>query len=113
MCVVYHLVNEMFNVLCITGPLPHKIEEKEEKQDVVVATKVQSVKETNIKQEESVVSEMPVKKSPVNEAPTKTTKGGQEVCKVFAALLVLTFIVILLLSFVPEVGDRTSKYTSS
>lgn len=112
MCVVHHLVTEMFNCLCITGPLPYKSEAKEEKQEVVVTTKVQSVEETNIKQEKSVVNKMPIKRSPVNEAPTKTMKGRQEVLKVFATLLVFTFIVILLLSFVHEVGDGKSKNNS-
>ena len=51
---------------------------------------------------------MPIKRLPVNEAPTKTTKGGQEVFKLFAALVVFTFVVIVLLSFVPEVGDGKS-----
>jgi len=93
------------------GPLPYKSEAKEEKQEVVT-TKVQSVEETNIKQEKSVVNKMPIKRSPVNEATTKTMKGRQEVLKVFATLLVFTFIVILLLSFVREVGDRKSKNNS-
>lgn len=55
---------------------------------------------------------MPIKRSPVNEASTKTMKGRQEVLKVFATLLVFTFIVILLLSFVHEVGDGKSKNNS-
>ena len=106
MCVVYHLVTDMFNFLCITGPLPYKSEAKEEKEEVVVTTKVQSVKETKVKQEESVVNKMPTKRSPVNEAPSKTKGTGiQEVLKVFAALFVFTFFALLLLSFVRGVGD--------
>lgn len=105
MSVIFHPVTDMFNFLCITGPLPYKSEAKEEKEEVVVATKVQSVKETKVKQEESVVNEMPTKRSPVNEAPSKTTKGRQEVLKVFAGLCVFTFFMLLLLSFVHKVGE--------
>jgi len=103
----------MFNFLCIAGPLPFKSEAKEEKQEVVATIKGQSVEETNIKQEESIVNKMPIKRLPVNETPTKTIKGVQEVCKVFAALLVIAFLVLLLLSFVPEVGYEKSNNQSS
>ena len=56
---------------------------------------------------------MPIKRAPANDAPTKSMKGVHEVCKVFAALLVFTFFVLLLLSFVREVGDGESKNNSS
>lgn len=71
------------------------------------------MEETNIKQEESVVDEMPIKRLPVNEEPTKTKKGGQDVFKVFAALLLFTFVVLLFLSFVQEAGDGKSKNNSA
>ena len=103
----------MFNFLCIAGPLPFKSEAKEEKQEVVATIKGQSVEETSIKQEESIVNKMPIKRLPVSETPTKTIKGVQEVCKVFAALLVVAFLVLLLLSFVPEVGYEKSNNQSS
>ena len=90
MGVVYHLVTEMFNVLCIIGPPPYKIKAKEEKGEVVIS-KVQSVEGTNIKQEGSVEL---IKRSPVNETPTKTTKSEQKVLQIFGAVLVLTFIII-------------------
>lgn len=50
---------------------------------------------------------------PVNEEPTKTKKGGQDVFKVFAALLLFTFVVVLFLSFVQEAGDGKSKNNSA
>ena len=93
MGVVYHLVTEMFNVLCIIGPPPYKIKAKEEKGEVVIS-KVQSVEETNIKQEGSVANEKLIKRSPVNETPTKTTKSEQKVLQIFGAVLVLTFVII-------------------
>lgn len=93
------------------GPLPYKTEAKEEKGEVVIS-KVQSVEETNIKQEESVANKKPIKRSPVNKTPTKTTKSQQKVLHVFGAVLVLTFIIILF-SFVREVGDGQRKSSSS
>ena len=89
-------------VLCIIGPLPYKIEAKEEKGEVVTS-KVQSVDETNIKQEESVVNEKPIKRSSVSEAPTKTTKSKQKVLQIFGAVLVLLLFALTFLSFVREV----------
>lgn len=71
------------------------------------------MEETNVKQEEPVVDKMPIERSPVNEEPTKTKKGGQDVFKVFAALLVFTFFVVLFLSFVQEAGDGKSKNNSA
>lgn len=50
---------------------------------------------------------------PVNEEPTKTKKSGQDVFKVFAALLLFTFVVVLFLSFVQEAGDGKSKNNSA
>lgn len=70
------------------------------------------MEETNVKQEERVVDKMPIKRS-VNEEPTKTKKGGQDVFKVFAALLLFTFVVVLFLSFVQEAGDGKSKNNSA
>ena len=69
------------------------------------------MEETNVKQEERVVDKMPIKRS--NEEPTKTKKGGQDVFKVFAALLLFTFVVVLFLSFVQEAGDGKSKNNSA
>lgn len=88
--------------LYIIGPLPYKIEAKEEKGEVVTS-KVQSVEETNIKQEESVVNKKPIKTSTVSEAPTKTTKSKQKVLQIFGAVLVTVLFVMIFLSFVREV----------
>lgn len=96
-------INGLPSIICIIGPLPYKIEAKEEKGEVVIS-KVQSVEETNIKQEESVANEKPIKRSPVNKTPTKTTKSQQKVLRVFGGVLFVTFIIIFF-SFVREVGD--------
>lgn len=95
----------MFDSPCLPGPLPYQNEAKEEKQKVIITTKVETVEEKTVEKKESVAKEMPAQSAPVKEAPSKPTSGKQEVLKVFAALIVFVFFALLLLSFVRIVGD--------
>lgn len=88
------------------GPLPDQNNAKEEKEQVIVTTKVETIEEKTVK--ESVVKEEPAQSLTVKDAPSKTS-GRQEVLKVFFTLIAILFLALLLLSFVREVGDEKSN----
>ncbi len=102
---VTYFVIDMFNFPCLSGPLPYQNEAKEEKQNVVITTKVETVEEKTVEKKVSVAKAKPSQSAAVKEAPSKPTRGKQEVLKVFAALIVFVFFALLLLSFVRSVGD--------
>ena len=95
----------MLNSSCLTAPLSYKNKAKEEIEEVVVTTKVETVEEKLVERKEAVVEEEPSKVLPVTEATLKTTSARQEVLKIFAAVAIFAFVSLLLLSFVRSVGN--------
>lgn len=71
----------------------------------MVTTKTETVDEIKVKKNESIVNEEPSKALPVTEATSVAINARKEVLKVLAAVVVLTFFILLLFSLFRVVGD--------
>lgn len=89
----------------LTGPITYKQEKKEEK-EVEITTKTDTVGEIKIEEKKSITEEEPSKPLPKEKTTAVAVNARKEVLKVFAALVVLTFFILILFSFFRVVGDK-------
>lgn len=87
------------------GPITYKQETKEEK-EVEITTKTDTVGEIKIEEKKSITEEEPSKPLPKEKTTAVAVNARKEVLKVFAALVVLTFFILILFSFFRVVGDK-------
>ena len=88
----------------LTGPITYKQETKEEK-EVEITTKTDTVGEIKIEEKKSITEE-PSKPLPKEKTTAVAVNARKEVLKVFAALVFLTFFILILFSFFRVVGDK-------
>lgn len=86
-----------------TGPLFARQQVKEEKENYTKITK--TVEVIQEKHKNSVGQGLPAKKTSPQKRSAVTTDAQREVFKIVAGLVVVTLVMILLLSFIPGVGD--------
>ena len=89
----------------LTGPITYKQETKEEK-EVEITTKTDTVGEIKIEEKKPITEEEPSKPLPEEKTTAVAVNARKEVLKVFAALVVLTFFILILFSFFRVVGDK-------
>ena len=89
----------------LTGPITYKQETKEEK-EVEITTKTDTVGEIKIEEKKSIREEEPSKPLPKEKTTAVAVNARKEVLKVFTALVVLTFFILILFSFFRVVGDK-------
>ena len=89
----------------LTGPITYKQETKEEK-EVEITTKTDTVGEIKIEEKKSITEEEPSKPLPKEKTTAVAVNARKEVLKVFTALVVLTFFILILFSFFRVVGDK-------
>ena len=85
-----------------TGPLFPRQQVKEEKENTKITKTVEVIQE---KRKNSVGKGLPAKKTSPQKKSAVTTGAKREVFKTVAALVVVALVIILLLSFIPRVGD--------
>ncbi|KAM7438301.1 Chromobox protein 5 [Porites harrisoni] len=84
------------------GPLFARQQVKEEKENIKITKTVEVIQE---KHKNSAGQGLPAKKTSPQKRSTVTTDAQREVFKIVAGLVVVTLVMILLLSFIPGVGD--------
>lgn len=85
-----------------TGPLFARQQVKEEKENTKITKTVEVIEE---KHKNSAGQGLPAKKTSPQKRSAVTTDAQREVFKIVAGLVVVTLVMILLLSFIPGVGD--------
>lgn len=85
-----------------TGPLFARQQVKEERENTKITKTVEVIQE---KHKNSVGKGLPAKKDSPQKKSAVTTDAQREVFKIVAGLVVVTLVMILLLSFIPGVGN--------